>query len=146
MEQLSKIQTILFVLGGSLMVVGAGGFAFAFVWPQVLMVVCWLFLVGAVLFATMQLQQTYAGHSTVIKRLKRIQSLADLFFVLAGLSMVDTVFQFFRPLFTDYFSYYTYVYNKWVVLMLIAAALELYTVHRIGTELKHEESVSDEQP
>ena len=91
-------------------------------------------------------QQTYAGHSTVIKRLKRIQSLADLFFVLAGLSMVDTVFQFFRPLFTDYFSYYTYVYNKWVVLLLIAAALELYTVHRIGTELKHEESVSDEQP
>ena len=28
------------------------------------------------------------------------------------------------------------MYNKWVVLLLIAAFLEIYTVHRIDSEMK----------
>jgi hypothetical protein len=136
MKQLSKIQSILFLVGGVLMVIGAGCFAFGFIYPSLLMVVCWFFLLGAILFSSMQLMQTYEGLNPTIKRLKRIQSFADVFFILSGLSMTDTVYQFFRPLFPDYLVYYTYIYNKWVVLLLIAAVFELYTVHRIDYEQK----------
>lgn len=47
---LSKIQSILFIIGGVLMVIGVG--CFVFMVQQLVM--CWVFLAGAVLFATMQ--------------------------------------------------------------------------------------------
>lgn len=113
------------------MVVGAGGFAL--MWQQ--QVVCWVFLAGAVLFATMQMAQSYEGRDLTVSRLKRIQGLADLLFVLAGILMADHAYGFFRPLFSNPYSYIDYVANKWVVLLLIAAVLEVYTVHRIDYEL-----------
>ena len=30
----------------------------------------------------------------------------------------------------------TYIHNNWVVLLLIAAIIEIYTTHRISNELK----------
>ena len=57
MRQLSKIQSILFIIGGVLMVIGVG--CFVFMVQQLVM--CWVFLAGAVLFATMQLLQVYEG-------------------------------------------------------------------------------------
>lgn len=131
MKQLSKIQSILFLVGGALMVVGAG--CFALMWQQG--VACWVFLAGALLFAAMQLAQTYDGPSLTVGRLKRIQGLADLLFVLAGILMADHAHGFFRPLFASPYAYVDYVYNKWVVALLIAAVLEVYTVHRIDHEL-----------
>ncbi len=131
MKQLSKIQTILFMLGGALMVIGAG--CFAFMWQQ--QAVCWVFLLGTVLFSVMQMMQTYDGTALTIKRLKHIQSLADVLFVVAGILMVDTAWGFFRPLFSDVFTYFNYVYNKWVVVLLIAAVVEVYTMHRLDHEL-----------
>lgn len=131
MKQLTKIQTILFLSGGALMVIGAG--CFTFMWQR--LIVSWVFLLGAVLFAVIQMMQTYEGRDITIRRLKRIQSLADIFFVLAGLLMVDTAWGFFRPLFANIFDYYTYIYNKWVVILLIAAVLEVYTMHRLDHEL-----------
>lgn len=50
MRQLSKIQSILFIIGGVLMVIGVG--CFVFMVQQLVM--CWVFLAGAVLFATMR--------------------------------------------------------------------------------------------
>jgi uncharacterized membrane protein SpoIIM required for sporulation len=89
----------------------------------------------------MQLMQTYDGPSFVIRRLKRIQNLANIFFILAGILMCDTAYNFLLPLFQyggegGYYQYINYVYNKWVVLLLIAAVLEVYTTHRIASELK----------
>ena len=57
--------------------------------------------------------------------------------------MIDSAYQFLLPLFggrggTGYMDYIQYVYNKWVLLLLIAALLEIYTTHRIGNELKKE--------
>lgn len=131
MKQLSKIQTLVFLLGGALMVIGAG--CFAFMWQQ--QAVCWVFLVGTVLFSVMQMMQTYEGTELAIKRLKHIQSLADVLFVVAGILMVDTAWGFFRPLFSDVYTYFNYVYNKWVVVLLIAAVVEVYTMHRLDHEL-----------
>ena len=48
MKQLNKTQSALFLIGGVLMVIGAG--CFAFLYEQ--QVVCWIYLVGALLFAT----------------------------------------------------------------------------------------------
>ncbi len=131
MKQLSKIQTLVFLLGGALMVIGAG--CFAFMWQQP--TVCWVFLAGTVLFSVMQMMQTYEGTELAVKRLKHIQNLADILFVVAGILMVDTAWGFFRPLFSDVFTYFNYVYNKWVVVLLIAAVVEVYTMHRLDHEL-----------
>lgn len=54
--------------------------------------------------------------------------------------MVDTVYAFARHWFANYETYITYFYNKWVVFLLIAALLELYTTHRISYELKKEDA------
>ena len=116
------------MLGGLLMVVGAGCYVFMFAQP----VVCWVFLLGTILFAAMQCMQSYEGTDMTVRRLKRIMTLADLFFVLAGLLMVDTTYLFLRDAFNNVIDYYQMVYNKWVVLLLIAVALEVYTTHRIS--------------
>ena len=65
---------------------------------------------------------------------------ADVLFILSGLLMVDMVFQFFKAAFSNYLTYYQLVYNKWVVLLLVAALLEMYTMHRIGYELSKKKS------
>lgn len=138
MKQLSKIQSALFLLGGVCMVIGAGCFAFGFMYLKVLQCTCWVFLLGTVLFSVIQAMQLYEGSSAVIHRLKRIQALADICFVLSGISMVDTVYTFARNWFSNPETYITYFYNKWVLFLLIAAVLELYTTHRISHELKKE--------
>ncbi len=134
MKQLSRIQSTLFLIGGVLMVLGAGCYAFLIGQK----VVCWVYLVGALIFAWMQVGQTYEGQSTTIKRLKRIMTTADIFFVLSGLLMVDSAYQFMRYSFADVSTYFNLIYNKWVLLLLVAAILEIYTIHRIGSELKKE--------
>jgi hypothetical protein len=131
MKQLSKLQSIVFLLGGALMVVGVGSFVLLFYQS----VSCWIFLAGAILFATVQLMQTFEGDNITIKRLKRIQDLSDILFIIAGIILVDTVYGFFRDFFSNYENYVTYLYNKWVVVLFLATLLELYTVHRIDYEL-----------
>jgi phosphatidylglycerophosphate synthase len=131
MKQLNKIQSILFLIGGALMVIGAG--CFAFMWQQ--QITCWIYLAGALMFTVMQSVQTYEGTDITLRRLKRIQAFANLLFVLAGLLMADNAYGFFRSMFTNVNDYLNVIYNKWVVLLLIAAILEVYTVHRIDHEL-----------
>ena len=140
MKQLNKIQASIFILGGVLMVIGAACFAFGFmIYPKMVLYTSWLFLLGTVSFSVMQAMQLYEGPSQVIHRLKRILTVADIFFVLSGISMVDTVYAFARNWFSNYETYITYFYNKWVVFLLVAALIELYTTHRISHELKKEE-------
>ena len=97
------------------MVIGAGCFVFMFAQQ----IVCWIFLVGALLFAAMQVNQAYEGHNPTIKRLKKIMTFADTI------------------------TYFNVVYNKWVLLLLAAAILEMYSMHRIASELK-KDAVEDE--
>lgn len=132
MKQLSKLQSALFLFGGALMVVGAG--CFAFLYAQ--QVACWIYLVGAVLFALMQVSETYDGNNIAVKRLKRIMTFADIMFVLSGLLMVENAHMFLRDAFSDLTTYLNTIYNKWVLALLVAAILEMYTMHRIGSELK----------
>lgn len=143
MKQLSKTQTILFFIGGLLMVAGAGCAALLSPLPgfqPFMRVVCWLFLAGAILFACVQMMQTCLGTSFVVRRLKRIMTFADLCFVVAGLSMVEDNYQFLADFFSQRTDYLTLISRKWVALLLIGAVLEMYTQHRIGHELKKEKN------
>lgn len=104
------------------------------------LILCWVFLAGAVMFSTMQLLQTYEGHEITVRRLKRIQNLSDLLFIIAGIVLADTVYanaghSFFRGFFSNQETYIAWCYNKWVVVLLVAAILEVYTAHRIDHEL-----------
>jgi len=38
----------------------------------------------------------------------------------------------------DYLSYIKYVHNNWIVVLLVAAILQLYTSHRIANEMEKE--------
>ena len=132
MKKLNKIESILFMLGGMLMVTGIGCYVFMLA-PSI---TCWIALTGSILFSTLHMMQAYEGSQLAIKRLKRILNIADLLFVAAGILIVDSTYNFLRPAFENQESYITYVYNKWVLLLLIAAILEVYATHRIDYLLK----------
>lgn len=109
MKQLTNIQSGLFLFGGVLMVIGAG--SYAFMWHQE--VVGFIYLIGACLFGGIQLMQSYEGRNMVIKRLKRIMSLADLLFIFSGMIMIDNAFGVTQSFFGNYATYLEVVYNKW---------------------------------
>lgn len=134
MKKLNKIESILFMLGGMLMVTGIGCYVFMLA-PSI---TCWIALTGSILFSTLHMMQAYEGSQLAIKRLKRILNIADLLFVIAGILIVDSTYNFLRPAFENQESYITYVYNKWVLLLLIAAILEVYATHRIDYLLKRQ--------
>ena len=127
MRQLSKWEAYLLMLGGLLMVVGAGANVLFCSWAP------YVFAPGAVLFVAMQLRQRYEGREFTIRRLRRIQIISDFLFLVAGLLMMANQQNFLG---LDQLSYIKYVHNNWVVVLLVAAVLQLYTSHRIANELE----------
>ena len=129
MKQLNRCQTAVLAVGALLMVTGA---ATAMFWRNV---APWLFSVGAVCFVSMQMLQDYEGNNFTIRRLKRIVTISDLLLLLTG------VFMFMdhdNPMGFDQITYVSYIKGNWVVLLLIAAVLQLYTTFRLGSELEKE--------
>ena len=120
-------------IGATLMVIGVGCFVFYFM-PKVFSVV---FMVGAVCFATMQMVQVSSGDgkNIAIRRLKGIMIAADICFILAGLLMLENSYKVLYQ-YLSWETWLKYCWNNWVVVLLIAAILELYTSHRISNELK----------
>jgi len=113
------------------MVAGAGLFSFLLAQGVASIV----FLVGAMMFGITQMCQPCPAETVTVRRLKRIMTVADLFFIAAGVLMADTHYMFLRKLFATQETYLYTVYNKWVVALLIAVVLEVYTIHRMGSEL-----------
>lgn len=142
MKQLNKLESVIYLLGGIIMVIGAGFYAFLFIQP----VSCWIMLAGAVAFTSMQSRQRYLGTSLSIRRLRKIMSLAGWGFILAGLFMIEDSFHLLRSFFTGsidgYSSYVSIFHHNWVILLLISAIIEMYTTHRISYELKKENNHS----
>jgi len=129
MRQLSKTETIILLVGGLLMVVGAGGSMFLQSWAA------YIFAPGALMFAAMQMRQTYEGNTFTVRRLRRILLTSDVLFLLAGLLMLANQSNFFG---IDLLLYIKYVHNNWIVVLLVAAILQLYASHRIANELEKE--------
>ena len=129
MRQLSKWENSLFLLGGLLMVVGSGAYVLLQSWAPT------VFCVGCILFVAMQLRQKYSGSNVAIRRLRRMLMLSDVFFLAAGFLMVANQTNFLG---LDQLTYIKYVHNNWVVVLLVAAILQLYASHRIANELEKE--------
>jgi hypothetical protein len=129
MRQLSKIETALLLLGGMLMVIGAGATVFQQSWAP------YVFAPGALLFASMQMRQSYEGTNFTIRRLRRIMLISDVLFLIAALMMFANQANFFGM---DFLIYIKYVHNNWIIVLLLAAILQLYTSHRIANELEKE--------
>lgn len=129
----------MFIVGGAFMVVGVGSCVFD-VFTKIMSLV---FLAGTLMFAGMQALQRYEGKSIVIRRLRRIMLIADVLFVVAGLLMVEHAWQWLFPhmatTLDGYETYMRYIHNNWVVVLLVAAILEMYTMHRISNELSKED-------
>lgn len=123
MKKLNKIQTLLFRLGGIAMLVGA------VLNPLESKVAPYIYCVGALMFASMQMMESYEGDSFVIRRLRRQQIIGSLLLMLSGVAMFGNAFRI------EYMRH-----NEWLIVMLIAAILELYTAFRIPAELKKEEN------
>ena len=127
MKQLSKWEAYVMLVGGLLMVIGAGANVLFCSWAP------YVFAPGALLFVAMQLRQCYEGRDFTIRRLRRIQIISNVLFLLAGLLMIANQANFL-PI--DQLYYIKYVHNNWVVVLLVAAVLQLYTGHRIASELE----------
>lgn len=129
MRPLSKLEMYLLLFGGLLMVVGAGASVLLQSWAP------YVFAPGALLFASMQMLQRYEGTNITVKRLRHIMLLSDVLFLIAALLMFANQGNFFG---LDHLSYIKYVHNNWIVVLLVAAILQLYTSHRIANELEKE--------
>ena len=130
MRQLSKTETFVMLLGGLLMVVGSGAALFIQSWAP------YVFAPGALLFAAMQLRQRYEGNNITVKRLRHMIILSDVLFLVAALLMFANQSNFLG---LDYLTYIKYVHNNWVVVLLVAAILQLYESHRIANELEEDD-------
>ena len=136
MRQLNKIQTLIFLVGALLMVVGAGASVLA--WK----LAPYVFAVGAIAFTSMQLLQRYEGTNFVIRRLRRMLILSDFLFLISALLMFASMGNVFG---LSQIDYITYIYNKWVLTLLVAALLQLYATHRIDRELAKEANSSSKK-
>ena len=129
MRQLNKVENAIFVIGALLMLAGAIAGLFRWQWFP------YVYAVGAVCFASMQMLQRYEGSNFTIRRLRRIMLLSDVLFLLTAVLMFISRWPQLGGL--DWLTYVNYVHNNWVVTLLIAAILQLYTTYRIDNELAH---------
>ena len=109
------------------MVIGSGASLFLQSWAS------YVFAPGALMFAAMQMRQRYDGPNFTIRRLRRMMLLSDALFLVTALLMFANQGNFLG---LQYVSYVKYVHNNWIVVLLVAAILQLYTSHRIGNELE----------
>lgn len=129
MKQLNKTENLIFLAGSVLMVVGSGAHLFMQRWAP------YVFAMGSIAFVLMQLKQRYEGRNMVIRRLRRIMITSDMLFLLSALLMFANQGNFFG---LDQLTYIKYVHNNWVLTLLVAAILQLYSTHRISAELDRE--------
>ena len=127
MRQLSNIETFVMLTGGLLMVIGSGASLFLQSWAA------YVFAPGALMFAAMQMRQSYDGSNLNIRRLRRMMLLSDTLFLITALLMFANRGNFLG---LQYVSYVKYVHNNWIVVLLVAAILQLYASHRISNELE----------
>ena len=126
MRQLNKIENTILLFGAVMMVIGSGANIFAQPWAP------YVFGMGTVGYVLMQLKQKYEGSNVAIKRLRRMVIISDVSLLLAAVMMFANMDNLFR---LDAVTYIKYVHNNWVVVLLVAAMLQLYTSHRISKEI-----------
>lgn len=82
----------------------------------------YLYLIGAIMFAYVQVMSGYEGKNIIIRCLRRQQIIGATLLVVAGVMMI------------------LWKRNEWVVCLTIAAVLEMYTAFRIPQEEEKEKN------
>ena len=82
----------------------------------------YLYLIGAIMFAYVQVMSGYEGKNIIIRRLRRQQIIGASLLAVAGVMMI------------------LWERDEWVVCLTIAAVLEMYTVFRIPQEEEKEKN------
>ena len=80
----------------------------------------YIYTLGAVMFAYIQVMSRYDGKNLIIRRLRRQQIIGAVLLVFAGVLMFVTS------------------HNEWVLCLSAAAVIQLYTAFRIPSELEKE--------
>lgn len=130
MRQLNKIENAIFVVGAIIMVAGSVA--------NIIRIDAapYIYCIGALAYATMQIRQSYEGENITIRRLRRIMILSDFLLLFTGVMMLaDRSYDFMG---LDLLVWLQYVHNNWVVTLLIAALMQLYTIYRISSEMEQE--------
>ena len=118
---------MLFICGAVLMLIGAGMSLLR--WDAA----PWLFAAGALAYTSMQMLQRYEGRNFTVRRLRRIMLFSDFLLLLTAVLMFVSRWPQLGGL--DWLTYVNYVHNNWVITLLLAAILQLYTTYRIDKEL-----------
>lgn len=121
MKELTKLQNTIFRTGAVLMLFDAATYLFGGVWSNA------LYVVGVLMFVSMQLKAEYEGRNFTIVRLRRQQLMGAAAFVLSAVAMTAQTM-----------GHYLVRYNEWVVCLLVGSILEFYTALRIPQELEKE--------
>ena len=111
---MKKIANILHIAGALLVLAGA---ILRISQPTY---AAYIFIIGATLFATMQFLLRCRSKNNVVRRLVGQQQLAGVALIGAGVLM------------------FTHTRNEWIIVLFIAAVIELFTAYRIPQELEKE--------
>lgn len=128
MKKLNKLQSIIMFLGGLLMAAGA-----------ILFITHWnpspyIYILGSILFVSMQFLQRYEGYNIVLRRLRNIYIIGGVLILFAGVLMVFN----YQYVYLKWFNYSFYIRNEWVLSLFLGSLLQLYTSFRIPVELDKE--------
>ncbi len=123
MKKLSFLQNYIFRFGALAFLCGLGMRLFN---P---LVGTLFFVVGVVLFTSMQMLARYEGNNFIIARLRRQQVMSDLALLLSAAAMLAQQFNF-GPSWAHR--------NLWLLLLVIGCILQLYTAFRLPSELEKE--------
>lgn len=118
-KKLSKSQQIVLRLGGMMMIFGAATFLFLGY------IAVAIYVVGAFMFASMQMLQEYQGNNFILARLRRQQMFGAFCIVISALLMIAQVIK--NCLIRQ---------NEWVICLAIGVVTTLYSEWRISAELK----------
>ena len=120
MKELTKFQTILYNLGGVLMLIGA----LLPMEPSLITYAAYTYTCGAVAFGCMQLLQRYEGRNPALIRLRRQQIIGALLLIASGiLSLMGHL----QPAWVQG--------DEWLFLLTMGAVLEVYSAFRIPAAL-----------
>ena len=115
-EHYSKYYSAIATVGAVALLLGAALQITQLAWAP------YLYLIGAIMFAYVQVMSGYEGKNIIIRRLRRQQIIGATLLVVAGVMMI------------------LWKRNEWVVCLTIAAVLEMYTVFRIPQEEEKEKN------
>lgn len=130
MKELTTLQVWIMNIGALLILVSLICHLFLPIFPPLTYPL--VYLAGALAFGCMQMQQTYEGSSFAIKRLRKIQVIADVLLIFTGFFMLLPHMGIYHIPFINITTWR----NEWLVPLVIAAILETYSTFRISYELE----------